>query len=280
MNLNNIINQLASTTSEELEQKSDRRNLLKGFGGKIAAAAVPFSVAMLQSNPAKAQSKETIIKVLNYLLKLEYISDKLYTEAAKVGGLIPGAFTSQFEKIATNTKQHIAILKETINAIGGTADVIDYDKIDLSGNRGAGGGPFTSSLGDVNDVLVLMAVLTDGGARIYKGQFVEVISDKDTLRIIANIHSVKARQAAFARYVRQYWTGVEHKPWVTGTNSETVNTSAQRAYAGEGKITQAGIDIAGINGFNINADQASQAFDEPLNQLDGENILNRFLDLK
>lgn len=277
MNLNNIINQLAATTPDEMEQKSDRRNILKNFGGKLAAATVPFGAAMLKSETASAQSKESIIKSLNYLLKLEYISDKLYTEAPKNNELVPEEFKAQFEQVAKNTKQHIKILSDTVTLIGGIPSVIEYDKIDLSGGKGLGGGPFSSWSSTIENFLVLMAVLTDGGVRIYKGQFVEVVSDKDTLSILANIHSVKARQAAFARYVRQYWTGVEHKPWITGTNSETTNTAAQRAYSGDGAITHAGINIAGINGFDIDADQATQAFDEPLNTLDGNNILDRFL---
>lgn len=277
MNLNNIIDQLAAATPEQMEQKQERRNVLKSLGAKFVAAAVPFTAATAFSKKAGAQSKETIINALNYLLKLEYISNKFYTEAMKVDQLVPADFKTQFEQVAANTKSYIKTLSDTIDTLGGTADTIADDKIDLSGGNGSGNGPFLTALSNTNDFLVMMAVLTDGGERMYKGMITEVFSDKETVRVLASIHSVKARQAAFARYVRHYWIGTDIKPWITNTNSDTTNTAAQRAYAGESTLTQGGIDIVGINGYNIDAVMASQAFDEPLVKSDGNNILDRFL---
>lgn len=277
MNFNDIINQLSSTAPEELEKKEDRRNILKGFGAKLAVAAVPFAMGSLFTNKAYGQSKETIINILNYLLKLEYISDKLYTEALMVDQLAPVEFKAQFEQMSAQTKSHIGILQTTITDLGGTVITIPYADIDLNGNKGLGGGPFQKTLTNTSDFLVLAQVLTDGGGRIYKGMITEVFSDKTTVRALVNIHSVKARQAAFVRFMRVYWIGDDVKPWITGTNSDTVNTGAQRAYSGETPTTQSGIEIVGINGFNITADAATQAFDEPLIMADGNNILDRFL---
>jgi len=277
MNFNDIINQLSSTAPEELEKKEDRRNILKSFGVKLAVAAVPFAAGSLFTNKAYGQSKETIINVLNYLLKLEYISDKLYTEALMVDQLAPVEFKTQFNQIATNTKSHIGILQTIITDLGGTVATIDYANIDLNGNKGFGGGSFQKALTNTSDFLVLAQVLSDGGGRMYKGMITEVFSDKTTVRALVNIHSVKARHAAFIRFMRVYWVGDDVKPWITGTNSDTTNTAAQRAYSGETPTTQSGIEIVGINGFNITADAATQAFDEPLIMIDGNNILDRFL---
>lgn len=277
MNFNNIIEDITSGNIDGFDKTADRRDLLKGLGAKLAIAAVPFAAASLLTNKAYGQSKETIINVLNYLLKLEYITDKLYTEAMKVEKLAPAEFSAQFEQVAAQVKSHITILQQLVTELGGTPLEIADEKIDLAGNKGFGGGPFANALSNTADFLVLMQVLTDGGERMYKGQTFQVLSDKITLRALMTIHSVKARQAAFARYLRNYWIGDDVKPWITGTNSDTTNTAAQRAYAGEGNTIQLGINVVGINGYQISADAATQAFDEPLNMIDGNNILDRFL---
>ena len=279
MNFNKIIEELETGSGAEFEKKSQRRDLLKGWGTKLAIAAVPFAAGSLFTNKAYGQSKETIVNVLNYLLKVEYISDKLYTEAMKVEDLLPAEFKSQFEQIAANTKSHVGILQQLITELGGTVITYADDKIDLNGGRGLGGGPFSGALTNTEDFLILMQVLTDGGERIYKGQVTEVLSDKYVVSALMNIHSVKARQAAFARYLRKSVIQEDVKPWITGTSSDTTNTAAQRAYAGEGNTIQLNINITGINGYTITADAATQAFGEPLNMADGNNMLNRFLDL-
>lgn len=279
MNFNDIINQLAKADSNSLEQKENRRSMLKGFGAKLAVAAVPFAVGSLFTNKAYGQSKETIINVLNYLMKLELIKEKLYLEAANTDGLLPAGFSAQFERIGENNKSHIGILQGIIIELGGTPMTIDPNKIDTTGGRGNNAGPFVKALTNLEDYLILMQVLTDGGTRIYKGQITEVVSDNVTVTALVKIHSVLARQATFIRFLRDYlYRGeTQIKPWITSTNSDTVNTAAQRAYSGETLTTQSGINIVGINGFDINAVSASQAFDEPLNMLDGNNILDRFI---
>lgn len=279
MNINNIINELASGDTEKFEQPAHRRDMLKGLGAKLAMAAVPFAAASLFANKSYGQSKETIINILNYLLKLEYISRKLYAEAMQVEDLLPEGYTAQFEKIAAHIQLHMDTLKQLVTELGGTPATIDDAKIDLTGNRGFGAGPFANALVNTEDFLVLVQVLADGGERIYKGQTFQVLSDKITLGTLMKIHSVKARQAAFARYLRKTVEKVEIKPWITNTNSDTTNTAAQRAYAGEGNTIQLGIEVTGINGYPVSAEAATQAFDEPLSMTEGNNILNRFIDM-
>lgn len=280
MNFNNIIDELASGNTEKFEQPAHRRDLLKGLGSKLAMAAVPFAAASLFANKSYGQSKETIINILNYLLKVEYISRKLYAEAMKVEDLLPEGYTAQFDRIVAHTQAHMDKLNQLITELGGNATTIDDAKIDLSGNRGLGAGPFQNALTNTEDFLVLMQVLADAGERIYKGQTSQVLSDKVTLGALMNIHSVKARHAAFARYLRKAVAKEDIKPWITGTTSDTTNTAAQRAYAGEGNTIQLGINVVGINGYQVSSDAATQAFDEPLEMLDGNNILNRFIDMR
>lgn len=279
MNFNNILEELASGNVDKFEQSAPRRDMLKGLGAKLAMAAVPFAAAGLFANKSYGQSKETIVNILNYLLKLEHISRKLYAEAMLVEDLVPAEYKTHFEQMAAHTQAHISALNQLISELGGTAANIADDKIDLSGNRGFGGGPFTGALVNTKDLLILLQVLTDGGERIYKGQTFQVLSDKITLGTLMKIQTVKARHATFVRFLRKDLIKESIKPWITGTNSDTTNTAAQRAYAGEGNTIQLNIDVVGINGYDITADAATQAFDEPLNMTDGNNILNRFLDL-
>ncbi len=279
MNFNNILEELASGNADKFEQSAPRRDMLKGLGTKLAMAAVPFAAAGLFANKSYGQSKETIVNILNYLLKLERISRKLYAEAMLVENLVPAEYKTHFEQMAAHTQAHISALNQLISELGGTAANIADDKIDLSGNRGFGGGPFTGALVNTKDLLILLQVLTDGGERIYKGQTFQVLSDKITLGTLMKIQTVKARHATFVRFLRKDLIKESIKPWITGTNSDTTKTAAQRAYAGEGNTIQLNIDVVGINGYDITADAATQAFDEPLNMTDGNNILNRFLDL-
>lgn len=276
MNFNDIINQLAAT--DQQEQTANRRNMLKGMGAKLAAAAIPFGAASLYSNKANAQSKESIILALNYLLKLEYINDKFFTEGlAKRESFFGGFFEEQLMQVADHVKAHIETLKNTITDLGGTPNTIDYDDIVLAGKSSGGSGPFVNSLNNGADFRIQMAVFCDGSERMYKGQITEVFSDKETVRVLSTIHSVKARHAVFARHLRRYFDGDDVKPWITNANSDTMNTGAQAMYSGEDTIIHGGINVVGINGYDVTQATATQAFDEPLNRLDGEKFLDRFL---
>lgn len=276
MSINNIIKELAQNP-EQLEQKAERRSVLRTIGSKVALAAVPFAAANLFSGTAYGQSKETIINRLNYLLKLEYIVEQLYTQALAIDKLVPADFTEHFKSVLAHNKLHIETLKNLVKELGGTEYTVAPDKVDLSGGFGNNGGPFYEALTNTKDFLVLAQFLGDSGARMYRGQITEVLSDKIVVRTLMTLHSVKARQAAFVRFVRGYMFGLDLKPWITGTNSDNENPATQRGYAGDSAVSQGGITITGINGYDVSADKATQAFDEPLTQADGLNILDRFI---
>lgn len=276
MKLNNIINELADISPEQLDDKGSRRNLLKKISAKVAVAAVPLGAAMLPKT-AKAQSKETLINILNYLLKLEYVNSRFYGQSLQTETLIPEKFLEQIKMVNTHVNAQIEVLKAMVFTLGGTPQVIDAGSIDLSGGRGQGNGPFLKASTDTAMFLLLMTYLSDAGVRIYKGQITEVLSDKDVVKVLSNIHSVKARHAAFARYMRSFLASESAKPWITRNDSDSANPNVQRAYAGEGAVSQAGITVVGINGFDVREDAATQAFDEPLIMLDGNDIIDRFI---
>lgn len=281
MNLNNIIKNLDNATNADFEQSANRRDLLKSFGSKLALAAVPFAASTLQTNKAKGQSKESLIRSLNYLLKLEAVVAEFYKQALEKSGLIPEAATENIKKVVSQNTAQVVSLTTIVTDLGGTPYSLDTSKIDLSGNFGnqAEPGPFADALNSFEKFLIQAQMFSDGGARIYNGQISQTLSDNTTINTLMRIHSVKVRQAAYVRSLRKHWYGVDIKPWITGTNSDTSNTAVQRAYAGEALIVQGGISLLGINGQEISANAASQSFDEPLNMDDGNNIINRFIQI-
>ena len=281
MKFNDIIKQLEVADANPA-QTEGRRDVLKSFGAKLAMAAVPFAAASLFSTKASAQSKTSILLSLNHLLTLELILEELYTKVVvDEGGPIPAEEKDNFKRIAANNKAHKQTLITLIEELGGTATTLDPADIDLSGNYGNGGGPF----GDINTIdfknlLVLTQTLCSVAQRSYKGEVTEVLSDNATVRAYMNIHSVKAREASYMRHMRRYWFALDVKPWTTKTNSDTDNPSADAVYAGDAVTTHWGINVVGINGFNVTEENATQAFDEPLDRPASKRIIDRFKKLE
>lgn len=259
------------------DQVTARRSLLKDFGVKIAMASIPFAAGSLYTNKAYGQSKETIINILNYLLKYEQVKEKVNSEA-KDSKVIPDAYSALFDAVIQQNKAQRASIEGLITELGGNAVIIPADDIDVSGGFGTNNGPFASSFTSGEEFLELAQFLADAGERIYKGQITEVTSDKISVQTLMNIHSVKAREATMVRYARKDIFDIDINPWITNSDSNIVNPSAQRAYSGEAVTNQNGVNLVGINGFTqITAEIATEAFDEPLNIVDGNNIVNRFI---
>ncbi len=72
------------------------------------------------------------------------------------------------------------------------------------------------------------------------------------------IHSVEARHAAEVRRLRAE-RGASLQPWITGDNAGAASAAV---YAGEGNLTQAGIEQTSLG--NYSAEAPSEAYDEPL----------------
>jgi hypothetical protein len=74
--------------------------------------------------------------------------------------------------------------------------------------------------------------------------------------------------------------GAPVQPWITLNQSGIGGASAaavQPSYNGEELVVQAGINIVGINGFDISAEDASEAFDEPLTKMQVLAIVKPFI---
>lgn len=261
----------------ESERPSDRRSVIKDFGVKVAMASLPFAVGSLYTNKAYGQSKETIINILNYLLKYEQVKGKVNAEG-KAKNVIHSDYKDLFDAVATQNAAQRTTLEGLIAELGGNAAIIPVDDIDVTGGFGNNNGPFAGAFTDGEEFMELAQFLADAGERIYKGQITEVTSDKISVQTLMNIHSVKAREATMVRYARKDAYGVDINPWITNSESDIINPAAQRAYSGESVTSQNGINLVGINGFTqVTAAVATEAFDEPINILDGNNIIDRFI---
>jgi hypothetical protein len=96
------------------------------------------------------------------------------------------------------------------------------------------------------------------------------------------IHSVEGRHASHVREIRRrngllVPAGVLLQPWITLNQSGIANSLVDPSYAGEQLTTQAGINIVGINNFPIDAEDASEAFDEPLTKEQVLKIVDPFI---
>jgi hypothetical protein len=71
--------------------------------------------------------------------------------------------------------------------------------------------------------------------------------------------------------------GAPVQPWITLNQSGIGSPAVQLSYNGEELTVQAGVNIVGINGFAITAEDASEAFDEPLSKTQVLQIVAPFI---
>ena len=275
MNFQNIINEIEKVDPEVYDKLDGRRAAMKNFaniGGKIALAALPLALGSMfnKAYGSPTGTKDAVIDVLNFALTLEYLESEFYKAgyaAAMAGNLaIPaGAAMTSIQTIRDHEIAHVAFLKGAITAAGATPVFFSADKFDFTA-----GGNFSSVFSDYGLFLAVAQTFEDTGVRAYKGQAGNLMSNKGVLNAALNIHSVEARHAAHIRQMRKangalIPAGVDVKPWITLSQSGIGSPAVQPSYDGEELTTQATINLIGINGMSsINANVASEAFDEPL----------------
>jgi len=260
MNLYSILNQIAESDPEVFEKTSERRSIIKNMSRNVALTALPFA---LGATFKKAYGKTTdiVIDTLNFALTLEYLEAEFYKTALNSSTLtIPtAAARGAIQTIYNHEAAHVDFLKAAISASGGNP--IDMPEFDFSGGSGSGTGPFASAFSDYDLFLAVAQTFEDTGVRAYKGQAGNLMSNNDVLEAALNIHSVEARHASHIRQMRAA-RGANVKPWITLDQSGINSSAVQASYNGENNTTQAGMNIVGINGQNIDAERASEAFDE------------------
>ncbi len=279
MNLQNIITEIEKVDPEVYDRLDTRRSAMKqfAFAGKVlAAAAIPTAFGSM-FNKAYGRNSNDIVGVLNFALTLEYLEAEFYTKGLAKMGLIPAVDRPAFMVIEEHEKAHVALLISTILALGG--EPVSKPTFDFTAGNGTGTGPFALVFENYNVYLAVSQTFEDTGVRAYKGQATHLMSSNEILTTALRIHSVEARHASHVREIRRRTddNGTDGgivvgllQPWITlnqsGIDAMSMagNEAIQKSYNGEELTTQATINIVDINGFKIDAQDASEAFDEPL----------------
>ena len=274
MKVENIINEIESIDPEVFARLDGRRNAMKNFAkfsGKIALASIPLAFGSMLNKAYGSPSGTTdaITDVLNFALTLEYLESEFYKAGYSAGiagtlAIPAGAPIGAIKTIRDHEAAHVAFLRTTITALGGTPVTKTAASFDFTAK-----GTFPTVFSDYTVFLAVAQTFEDTGVRAYKGQAGNLMGKKDVLTAALNIHSVEARHASHIRQMRKangglVPAGVNVKPWITLNQSGIGTTAVQASYNGEEATTQATVNIVNIGGFVISASAASEAFDEAL----------------
>ncbi len=268
MNIQNILTEIEKTDPEVYERLDSRRGAMQSFlriSGKLAMAAIPFALGGMFKK-AYGQSSGSITGVLNYALTLEYLEAEFYTMGA-ASGVVPAGTPAvgAINTIRDHENAHVAFLKTAIGALGGTA--VSKPSFDFTA-----GGAFGNVFTNYDTFLAVAQTFEDTGVRAYKGRAAELMSNNEVLTAALQIHSVEARHASHIRQMRKA-RGASLKPWITGKDTGGIGAAVQASYDGEELATQAGVNIAAI----VNANAASESFDEPLTAAQVLSIVDPFI---
>lgn len=288
MNLLHIIDEIEKVDPEVYERLDGRRKAMKNFAnfsGKLALTAVPLALgSMLQKAYGQSTSSQ-IIDVLNFALTLEYLEGEFYVRGLAASDLIISADRPAFQTISNHETAHILFLQQTITALGGTP--VAKPTFDFTAGNGSMAGPFTGVFENYDLFLAVSQTFEDTGVRAYKGQAANLMSINEVLRAALQIHSVEARHASHVREIRRRRKDAGEEttalvvgllqPWITLDHSNIASPLVQPSYNGEQLTVQAGVQITGINGFPISAEEASEAFDEPLTKAQVIAIVDPFI---
>lgn len=263
MNLNQLLTNIEQVDPEIYDRLDSRRSAMRSFakaGGKVALAAVPAMLGgMFKKAYAGSTTMPSIVDVLNFALTLEYLESGFYTIGLQTSGLIPlGLPHKGIRQIANHEQAHVLFLIQTITSLGGTP--IPKPTFDYTAK-----GAFPTVFSDYDVFLALAQTFEDTGVRAYKGQAPNLMSSNAVLTAALQIHSVEARHASHLRQERSTRAMDETiRPWITGNSTAGIGAAVQPTYAGEENTNQAGVEIVGINGYDICFEDATEAFDEIL----------------
>jgi hypothetical protein len=294
MNVKNILHEIEKVDPEVYDRLDSRRNVMQRFsfiGKTLALAAVPSALGSMFKK-AYGQTAGDITDVLLFAYLLENLEAEFYknvvTNFATIGvpaGPARGALTV----IRDHEVAHVAFLKTVLMSLNATIPTYTAASFDFSGGRGNGNGPFAAAATNYGAMLAVAQTFEDTGVRAYKGQAPRLINNNDVLTAALQIHAVEARHASHIRQMRRNLptgsfvpTSVKLQPWITLDQSgvdinSTINALVQKSYAGEQIASQAGVTITNIGGAMIAAEEASEAFDEPLTKAQVEDIVTPFI---
>lgn len=256
--------ELDSEAKDKFLSRKDALSKMTDFSKKLAMSAIPLGAITALSKPAKAQSTDDLIGVLNYALTLEHLENEFYAMGNAQSGLIPsGKDADIFMQIGKHEQQHVDFLIDTIGTLGG--DPIEKPNFDFT--VGGAFDPFNN----YTQFLALSQAFEDTGVRAYKGQAPAVQGSDQILTAALAIHSVEARHASEVRRLRGL------KGWITQSERGAgMPEATQAVYAGEDQTTQLGVDVTSVT--DVNADGVTEAWDEFLTMEEVTDIASLFIE--
>jgi hypothetical protein len=241
MNFFDILSQIENIDPELSGRIDSRRSVFKHMGGlgqKLGAAALPLAVgAIFNKAYAQTQVGLSVVDVLNFALRLEYLESLFYQQRSGLTSLSP-TNSAALSQIAADEAGHVTFLRTVITSLGGTpVTAPTAATFDFTAGKGSGTGPFSSYTTNANTYLALAQAFEDLGVRAYKGAapLTAVMANKTVLTAALNIHSIEARHAAQIRAMRRALAtsgntlpsqgvpaapyDVKPKSWISGTDN-------------------------------------------------------------
>jgi hypothetical protein len=236
----------------------------------LALAASPMALAALAREAHAQTLPQGIIDVLRFALTLEFLEAEFYEQGLAAGGLIVASDLPVFQTIAQHERDHVEFLQGVLGLSG-------------TGGRPANGFDFTAggsfdTFTNYQTFLVLSQGFEDTGVRAYKGGAAALMSNDTVLTAALQIHSVEARHASVVRRIRGERGYITQDQVDAPTNTiQNVYRAGDPAatYPSEANTTQGGVTIQPTAEYNAN--QITEAFDEPLDVASVLQIANPFI---
>jgi hypothetical protein len=295
MNVQHILNEIEKTDPEVYDRMDSRRQAMKRFsfiGKTLALAAIPSAFGSMFKK-AYGQTTDDIKDALLFAYLLENLEAEFYKKVVSSFGTIgvpAGPAQAALTTIRDHEVAHVNFLRTTLQSLSVTPPTYTAASFDFTGGNGSGTGPFAAANTNYGVMLAVAQAFEDTGVRAYKGQAPRLVSNNDVLTAALQIHSVEARHASHIRQMRRNLAtgslipaGVTLQPWITlaqsgiDTGNAGANAAIQMIYAGEENVTQANVAITNIGGASISANEASEAFDEPLTKAQVTAIVDPFI---
>ncbi|HXH99334.1 MAG TPA: ferritin-like domain-containing protein [Sphingobacteriaceae bacterium] len=264
MNIVNILDEIEKVDGDVYERLSPRRKAMKDFfsmGSKVALAAMPLALGSMFKKAYGQTVPPAVANVLQYALTLEHFEAKFYIDGFDKAPIPAGADKTAIQIIRDSEKLHVTFLQNVLKSIGQTP-VAAKASYDFTAK-----GTFPTVFTSYATFLAVAQVLEDTGVRAYKGRAGELLGQKVFLTAALGIHAVEARHAAKIRYMRAVTgqaPGNKVFPSNLANGNDTGIAAVNGNYVRENNVVQAGITITGINGTQVSALAAAEAFDEPL----------------
>jgi hypothetical protein len=268
MKFTDILNELENN-NPGADNNTDRRDVLRSWGTKLAAAAIPFAGITLAAKKSSAKTTDNLTDAIYFALSITRMQIDFYTQATAFSSLIPAPIDGAFKEILKQKKQHEAFwLYQLTTTSSPIPAAVTYDF--------TGSAHIPKVFSEYGVFLQVAQGLEDAGVRMYLTTVNEFWINQAFRKDAICMAATNARHAAHVR-LRRRDAGVNMMPWVAGTQANSIYGEVIKAYQEEDVIMQLKNNTVGINGFDISFDSATESFDEPIQRLIAEKFLSGFI---